>query len=186
MFFCLMASLPYRAAVFALGALSAISPAASPARQPDTEEGLQARIERENNPVKKAKYEVRLGRLKLLNAVEAYDKGNLELFQRLLGEYVEHMKNAWQTLEASGRRAVRQPQGFKELDIALREDARTLEDLKHRVPYDEREPVEKASQEVEELRGEVLRALFPVTGTARGESKFYASGREFLVGRFPR
>ena len=53
------------------------------------------------------------------------------------------------------------PQGFKELDIELREDARLLEDLKRRISYFERDPLEKAEKEVEQVRAEVLQALFP-------------------------
>ena len=140
--------------------LASLSPPAgvySLARQPDTEQDLVARIQRETSPVKKAKYQVRLGRIKLLEAV---------------GSYFEQMKTSWATLRGSGRRPVRQPQGFKDLDIALREDSRTLEDLRHRVPYSDRDPVEKAAQEVEQLRGEVLRALFPSERPVEGEKKF--------------
>ncbi len=131
------------------------------ARHEDTEEELLPRIQRERNPVRKAKYEIRLGRIKLLQAIDGYDKGTLEQGQQLLAAYTERVKSSWKTLRSSGRQAVRQPQGYKELDIALREDARLLEDLKHRVSYNERGPVEKAAQEVEAIRSEVLRALFP-------------------------
>jgi hypothetical protein len=134
----------------------------SPARRPDAEGDLLARIQLEQNPVKKAKYEIRLGRVKLLQAIDAYGKGSLEQCQQLLGDYLGRIKDSWQLLQSSGRRAVRHPQGFKELDIELREDGRMLEDLKHRMPYMDREPVEKAAQEVERIRAEVLRALFPV------------------------
>ena len=142
------------------------------ARQPDTEQDLVARIQRETSPVKKAKYQVRLGRVKLLEAVGSYHKGNYEGGEKFLAEYLEQMKSSWATLRGSGRRPVRQPQGFKDLDIALREDSRTLEDLRHRVPYSDRDPVEKAAQEVEQLRGEVLRALFPSERPVEGEKKF--------------
>src|SRR5260370_11927521 len=85
-------------------------PAVSPVRRPDTEEDLLARIEHAGNPVKKAKYQTRLGRLKLLQAIDAYEKSNLGEGQRLLGAYVERMHQSWQTLRDSGRRAIHQPQ----------------------------------------------------------------------------
>jgi len=138
----------------------ALAWAAAAPRQ-DTEEGLLAKIPRERHPVKKGKLEVRLGRVKLLQAMEAFDSRDIEKCYRLLGAYQERMKSAWATLEGSGRPAWKKPQGFKELDIALREDARLLEDFKHRVPYQAREPVEKAAREIEQLRGLVLKALFP-------------------------
>lgn len=161
-------SLMFFACRFAAAALILLAlPATCAARQPDREEDLLARIGRADNPVKKAKYQTRLGRVKLLQAIDAYDKSDFEQGQRLLDAYLERMQQSWQTLRQSGRRPVRQPQGFKELDIALREDARLLEDLKHRVPYTDRDPVEKSVREVERIRSEVLRALFPSERPAR-------------------
>ncbi len=127
----------------------------------DNEQDLVARIQREQNPVKKAKYQIRLGRLKLRQANQAYDAGNFEDAQKLLAGYLAEMKEAWTTLQKSGRQAVRQPQGFKELDIALREDGRSLTDLAHRVSFQDRDPITKTSKETEEIRNEVLKALFP-------------------------
>jgi hypothetical protein len=135
----------------------------------DTEEKLGTRIQRERDPVKKAKLEIRLGRLKLLQAFEAFDHKQVEQSHELLVAYLERMEGAWKTLADSGRQASRKPQGFKELDIALREDIRLLEDFAHRVPFQVREPVEKTSKRVEELREHVLRALFPPVPVRRKE-----------------
>ena len=138
--------------------LAAVAPAV---RGAENEAQLEARLKRETNPVRKAKLEIRLSRLKLYRASDAFDKGDLEAANMLLEAYVAQVKSAWATLKSSGRRASKKPAGFKELDIALREDARYLDDLKHRVSYMVRAPVEKAEQEVEDLRSEVLKALFP-------------------------
>ena len=141
--------------------LGALAGGASPARRADSEADLLARLERERNPVKRAKLETRLGRVKLFQAIGAFDRGNVEECHELLSAYLERMKSAWATLKSSGRQAWRHPQGFRELDIALREDGRFLVDLKHRVPYQQRAPVDKVAQEVDELRNQVLRELFP-------------------------
>jgi hypothetical protein len=147
--------------VLALFVLVGLAGGASPGRRQDNEARLRARLEREQNPVKHAKLEIRLGRLKLFQAMEAFDKGNTAQCQQLLAVYLGRMRSAWATLKGSGRQAWRHPQGFKELDIALREDARFLEDFAHRVPYHDRAPVQKVAREVENLRSEVLKALFP-------------------------
>jgi hypothetical protein len=141
-----------------LGGLVGAAPAP---RRPDTEADLLTRLEREQNLVKRAKLEIRLGRVKLFQAIGAFDRGNVEECHQLLAAYLERMKGAWATLETSGRQAWRQHQGFRELDIALREDGRFLEDLKRRFPYQDRAPVEKVAQEVDDLRNQVLKALFP-------------------------
>jgi hypothetical protein len=143
--------------------------AASPERR-DSESDLRARIAREKNPVNKAKYEIRLARVKLFQAIEAFDKKDLEATLKLLEDYLEQVRKSWSTLKDSGRPAHKKPQGFKELDIELREDARYLEDLRHRFPYMDRVPVEKIEQEVEQLRSEVLKALFPPAQTKKPSS----------------
>ena len=43
-----------------------------------TEQELLARIEKESNPVKKAKYQIQLGRLKLEAAIQAYGHDDIE------------------------------------------------------------------------------------------------------------
>ena len=153
-------ALTFAAAGLAL--LGVLLPPASSARERGSEDRLLTRIQKERNPVRKARYEMQLGRIKLLQAAEAYDRGHIERGAELLHSYAERMESSWQTLRDSGRNAVRQPQGFKQLEIALSEDTRTLEDLRHHVAYFDRGPVDKAATEIEEVRSEVLRALFPV------------------------
>jgi CRISPR/Cas system-associated endonuclease Cas1 len=130
---------------------------------PESEAQLQARVEKEQDPVKKSKLETRLARIKLQQAIQTYEQGNIEQGEQLVSAYLARIKDAWQILRSSGRNAAHASQGFKELDIELREDARLLVDLKHRVSYFDRGPVDKAEKEVEQERAEVLHALFPVT-----------------------
>ena len=147
-----------------------------PASTPDSEEQLLARIQSERNPVRKAKDQIQLGRLKLDQAIAAYGQGNSESGEQLLAAFLGQMNDAWQTLHNSGRNAARQPQGFKELDIALRQDARLLEDLERRVSYFDRVPIGKVEKEVEEVRSEVLRALFPALKSSAPPTHFQRAG----------
>lgn len=145
---------------------------ASPPPRKDSEPKLLARIERQQNPVRRAKLKVRLGRVKLTQAIAAYDRGSLEQCQQLLDSYLETMQSAWADLQSSGREAWRKPNGFKQLDIGLREDIRFLEDLMRRVPYEHRGPVEKVFHEAESLREAVLKALFPPVRPQKERKKF--------------
>lgn len=154
---------------FALGGILLVS---STAAGRDTVEKLQVKIERERNPVKKAKLEIKLARLKLEHAQDAYSKGNVSAGAELLNAYVDDMKSSWQTLLDSGRVASRKPQGFKELEIALREDSRVLEDLEHRIPVFDRKPVERAAGEAEKLHRQVLQALFPTLKSPKRRKHF--------------
>jgi hypothetical protein len=145
-----------------IGALVFLAGASSPPPS-DTEAQLLARVEKEHDPVKKSKIESRLARLKLQQAIRTYERGNTEEGAQLVSAYLARIKDSWEILRSSGRNAAHASGGFKELDIELREDARLLDDLKRRISYFDRGPVEKAEKEVEQERAEVLHALFPVT-----------------------
>jgi len=67
----------------------------------ETEEQLLERIRNEQNPVKKAKFEIKLADLMLQQALDTYSKGDVESGAKLLGEFVEHMKASWKILQDS-------------------------------------------------------------------------------------
>lgn len=148
--------------------------AAPPARR-DKEQDLVSKIARERRPVRKAKYQIRLARVKLSQAMEALDRNDVKGCQELLQDYMDQMNRAWDTLLSSGRPAHKKPQGFKQLDIALREDSRYLDDLKRRFSYLDREPVEKIQREAQQLRNKVLRALFPALRPKAGQEEATAN-----------
>ena len=135
--------------------------AATYARRQLNEQELTARIGQESNPAKKVKLEIQLAELKLGEAVAAYDHDQFEAGPKLLQAYHGLMKQAWDLLEKSGRDAGRKPQGFKDLDIALRESARRLNDLKQRTPSADRVGIESIATETDLLHNHVLTALFP-------------------------
>jgi hypothetical protein len=60
----------------------------------------------------------------------------------------------------TGRDAHRKPGGFKDLEIALRQHARQLDDIGRVLTYDEREPLTKARDQAVLIRDELLKALF--------------------------
>jgi hypothetical protein len=146
---------------FSLIGVPALLVGASSPPSSETEAQLLARIQNEHDPVRKSKEETRLARIKLRQVIQAYEQGNMDQGAQLLSAYLGWIKDSWQILRSSGRNAARASQGFKELDIELREDERLLDDLERRVSYFERGPIEKAKKEVEQVRAEVLQALFP-------------------------
>lgn len=127
----------------------------------DTEEQLIQRIQKEQNPVKKAKEEIKLANLKLDQLRGAYSQGHVEAGAKLLGTFMDDMKSSWKTLQNSGRKVTSHPEGFRELEISLRENVRLLQDLGRDVSYFDREPIMNAAQQLDHMRSEVLGALFP-------------------------
>ena len=136
-------------------------PVANSSHHQDSESELLAHLASEGNPAKKAKLEIRLGSLKLEQAAVAYDHDEIEAGAKLLDAYLSWMKQAWDLLHQSGRDAGHRPQGFIDLDIALRENMRKLADLKIHTPFADRAPIERVGAETDTLHTQVLGALFP-------------------------
>lgn len=144
-------------------------PGAQWSHHKDNAADLSARIEHEKNPVKKAKLEIRLSRVELEQARAAYERHRLDDGKKLLGSFLNVVNESWSTLKGSGRNAAKKPQGFMQLEIALREDVRTLNDLRERLSYFDRSSVDQAIHQLNQLHSEVLVALFP--GASQPSSK---------------
>jgi hypothetical protein len=131
------------------------------ARHQDSEEDLLARIGRENNPARKAKLQVELASLKLDEAAAAFNHDQYDSGKKLLDQYTGWIHETWNLLKESGRDASRKPQGFKDLDITLRENARALADLAEHTPFADRGPIEDTAREADSLHNQVMAVLFP-------------------------
>jgi hypothetical protein len=139
----------------------------------DSEQNLLPKIEHEQDPIKKAKLEIRLAQLELAHANAACQKDDHESCHAALNGYLDAIRSAWKALQASGKNAVKSPSGFRDLDIALREDEHALEDLKRRVPIEDRVELDPVVKEVQKVHAEVFSALFP-SGAGRSKDKKYA------------
>lgn len=122
---------------------------------------LTDQIQREKNPVKRTKLEIRLARFELQQMVEAYDQNNLAQGKRLLAAYLQNVQDSWRMLKNSGRNAAKNPSGFMQLEIAFRENARVLHDLRDRLSYLEQDPIEKALGALNQLHSQIVLVLFP-------------------------
>jgi len=115
----------------------------SPGRNNDKEEKLATRIESEKNPGKRARLQLRLAKLKLSEADDAYRSRNFDQGKLLLQQYLREIRNSWDTLQGAENGVRKHLGAFKDLEISLREDDRFLEDLRHRVPYPESEAIKE-------------------------------------------
>lgn len=147
--------------VLGLAAAFLVTPAQMWARRHEDIAKLIEEIQRQKNPVKKAKLEIRLARTELQQMVEAYDHNEVNRGQRLLETYLEDVNESWNLLKNSGRNAAKNPSGFMQLEIALRENARVLADLRDRVAYINQGPISKTLGAINQLHSRVLLALFP-------------------------
>jgi hypothetical protein len=157
----------------------ALFPASAKARHHDNAENLREHIGREKNPIKKAKLEIRLGRLELDQAASAYDQRQIPQGQKLLSQSTSEMQDAWNVLKSTRRNAAKHSDGFLQLEIGLRENARLLRMLRQRVFYLYRGPIDETLKTLNQTHSEVLLALFPgaippaVPGKGKGKIQAY-------------
>jgi hypothetical protein len=150
----------------------------------DTEEQLVERIKSEPNAVKKAKAEVKLSSFHLAKVQDAYSQGRVEDGAKLLGTFMETLNTAWKLLHSSGRAAAKHSEGFRELEIALREDTRALQDLERVVDYFDRAPLERAVKDLEQMRGQLIHELFP-GGQSRNKKESTSPAASPSLGKSP-
>ena len=137
---------------------------------------LEQKIRRELDIIKKVRLQIKLARIHLKSSTKAYRKLDFNGGKKLLDTYLDSIREARKILRRSGRNPQRQPRGYKDLEIALRQDLRILTDLKRSVPYFEREAVQIRIDQVDEEREEVLQSMFEVSGTNR-ENRSAPPGR---------
>jgi hypothetical protein len=128
----------------------------------------QAKLQRQKDPVDRAKTGIKISEILLAFAGEAANSGDMETMQQRLSEYTETIQTAHRTLVETGRDAHRKPGGFKDLEIAIRRHLRQLEDMGGILSFDERDPVLKARDEASGVREAILNAMFGGQNAASG------------------
>src|SRR5437773_10227103 len=117
------------------------------------------KLNRLTDPVDRTKTDIAISEILLSLAGDAVKTGEPEVLGKRLSEYLDTIHDAHQTMVKTGRDAHRKPKGFKDLEIALRRQIRTLDDLAHGVTFDQRDPVDKAKQEASDIRDDLRKAL---------------------------
>ena len=118
------------------------------------------KLRRQTDPVDRTKTQIKISDLLLTLISDAVRSNAIERMEARLDDYVSAIQDAHQTMMKTGRDAHRKPKGFKELEIALRQQVRQLDDIARGLSFDQREPVEKAREEATSIREELLKALF--------------------------
>jgi len=118
-------------------------------------------LEREKNPVKRARKlpklgEAELDRVRDLTAIGKYDEA-----QATIEEYLEGVESTFAALKATGINAEKKSSGFKHLQIHLRRSARQLTDIIAALPFERRKPFQEVHDRVEVIDNELIDMLFP-------------------------
>ena len=150
-----------RAKHFAVCGLLALSLAAWTGAG-DDQARIKAKLQTENDPIKRAQLEIRLAQFRLDGAQKAYeeampDKGLAELKQMMA-----LLQDAHNRMFETGRNPRKKPRGFKEAEIKFREMMRRLKDLEMSIPVDERDPLDSMIAKIGKMQEHLLKGLMQV------------------------
>jgi hypothetical protein len=118
------------------------------------------KLKRLSDPVQRTKTQIKISEILLTLTSDAIRTRDMEIMEERLDAYVAAIQDAHTTMVKTGRDAHRKPNGFKELEIALRRHMNQLKDISGALTFDQRDPVEKAREEAIRIRDELLKALF--------------------------
>jgi hypothetical protein len=132
--------------------------AAKRAERMATERG---RLSELTNPVERTKSYIVISDILLSFASDAVNDGTIEELGVLMDQYVSAIRAARDTMVASKRDPERRPQGYRDLELALRSHTRSLRDLSTQLLVDQREPLDRAAAAASAIREQLLQLLFP-------------------------
>jgi len=149
------------------GVLVAVACAALPAWAPaqngtaDQLAILSQRVQRESNPVDRAKAFPKYGDALISEYRRSVTSGDTERALNLMQQYRDTVKAIFAGLKATGVNADKKPAGFKNLQIHLRQGLTQMKSVNLSVPVTERDPFEAIRKELEGADSELIDMLFP-------------------------
>src|SRR5262245_45373992 len=132
--------------------------AAKRAERMATERGRLVEL---TDPVERTRSYIVISDILLSFASDAVKDGTPEELGVLMDQYVTAIRSAHDTMVESKRDPERRPQGYRDLELALRAQTRSLRDIGTQLLVDQREPLDRAGAVAVSIREELLRLLFP-------------------------
>lgn len=151
-----------RIAIPALGIVfCSMALAAQTARVQQDIAKYEANYESKRNPVDRAKAVVKLGRAEYAAARQSQDTGNVRGAFEFLAKYNEQAITAHDALEKMGVDPEKHSNGFRQLEISVRESLRELREIMARVPLEQRESFAALEKDLDALNQKLILELFP-------------------------
>jgi hypothetical protein len=122
---------------------------------------LRARFEKENDPVRKARMVALLADSEFRNMHEKIDAGDLAGAAEIAGRVRDEAQTSKKLLDAKSRDAEAHPDGYKQLEISVRESMRRLDDIMVSLAKDEQTPLAEVRKDLDELDRQMIHQLFP-------------------------
>jgi hypothetical protein len=127
----------------------------------DPAEAFRAKFTRETDPVRKAKILIPLGDFQFRDIQKEVGADNTQEALAILRQYRDEAEASQKALEATGHDPEKHPNGFKELQISLRESLRRLDNVIVDLSGDEQKPFRDIRQELGQMDRRLIHELFP-------------------------
>lgn len=122
---------------------------------------LRARFENETNPVRKAKLVPRLADAEFAEIQNQVAAGNLADAAAVAEKVRDEAHTAQEALDGMKRDAEKHPEGYRQLQISVRESVRRLNDILRDLAGDDQKPFEEVRDDLEKLDRQLVHQLFP-------------------------
>jgi hypothetical protein len=122
---------------------------------------LRSRFEKEADPVRKARMVALLADSEFREMHEKIDAGDLAAAAEIAGRVRDEAQASKKLLDAKSRDAEAHPEGYKQLEISVRESVRRLDDIMVSLAKDEQGPLAEVRKDLDELDREMIHQLFP-------------------------
>ena len=133
----------------------------TPARAEERLDALRAEFRSQTDAVKRAKLFPKLGSALIAQMRKLESTRDYEGVPPLFLEYHDSATAAYNGLAATGRDAEKHSNGYRELEIHLRQALRQLNDLVFGLPLADREALRGPQKDIEDLDEKLVKALFP-------------------------
>lgn len=119
------------------------------------------RFEHDANPIHRAKLMPKLGDAEFQAIQKDVADGDLPAAIALLQKFHDQAQTCMKELDAQESDAEKHPNGFKELQISLRESLRRLDNLMGDLTRDEQDQFAGLRKELDQMNHHVIQELFP-------------------------
>ena len=144
-----------------LGCVAVVSLALFPVIAQESLAQLQTKFDRETNSVKKAKLLVKLGDAQFEEARRAGKEGDNNSVDATMEKYRDNVRATLEALKKQHADAERHSNGYRQMEIHVKEGIREVEDSMLAAPAPYKPPLQIVRQDLINMDDELIRLLFP-------------------------
>jgi succinate dehydrogenase flavin-adding protein (antitoxin of CptAB toxin-antitoxin module) len=121
---------------------------------------MQARFDREKNPVHRAKLLEKLGDAEFDEARHAFKANDVSTVGMVLEKYRDNVRVALEGLKKKRTDAEKDSNGYRQLEIHVRRGIREADEIILRVPEEYQPPLQIVRRDLDSMDKELIRMLF--------------------------